>query len=108
MRSLEEINQANGSDGKPMLDTHPGQTLGLPRPLKAYRTWKDTGEQEELKLADAKLKVAQFYGYTIDEINELIGSAGAIFQSLGAWYEFTDREPRKLGDPTAGARVVIP
>lgn len=30
MRSLEQINKDNGSDGKPMLDSHPGRTAGLP------------------------------------------------------------------------------
>lgn len=96
MRSLEEINQANGSDGKPMLDTHPGQTLGLPRPLKAYRTWKDNGEVEELSLAEATSLMASFYGHDVSYMTEIIG-AGGIFQTNGAYYEFTDREPRVIG-----------
>jgi hypothetical protein len=42
MKPLDQINAQNGSDGKPMLDTHPGRTTGLPMNVQPVRIGTDT------------------------------------------------------------------
>ncbi len=56
MRSLEQINKDNDSDGKPLLDTHPGRTTGLPDTNdKAWDAESRAFEQERIQYDDCHL-----------------------------------------------------